>query len=446
MFQLNNNKKTVIFIIIFAVVAILTTSILILIKNPKFDNINNKEAKLKEKDKYGISSLTEKYIVNELEFERCDDEDNYIKSIRGLKDKEVEKKINKKISGCKYYASEIIGNAITFFNYDDRYENVETLNIRLDTGEEYTFEEIFLAETNIDQIISQGVNFYFSCKYSNYGCHYLYDFYLDDEIKKPTDFDLDEEIYKYLNIYHEEGIKVFSIDSSILTFRIGDLEFFLPFESIWKELAIYKRFVTKESIFEKESTLLNYVLSYYRGNKYNGFILDNLFLEEYYYDNEEIPQKTMNLLAKQTETVKNKVIEIAKKDVNNMYFLLVGTVAYKETDENIYGNYSQVEVYKINKKDYERLGGEEYLAKEQRRLRMGDTFQFYDDYMIKVDIDDLIRDNFKVMDKNGNVLKNYCYIEYCWEKVGAIVSIWNNDYLEERNYLVEENCKLTLQN
>lgn len=453
MFQLNNKKNVILIIAIFAVIAIIITTVLIIINKKSSSNdddnkVGNKEI-IKEKEKYGITSLTEKYVVYNLEYKYCDEDEREIKSISGLKNKEAEKKINQQISGCKYTSGMIIGNTMSFVEYNDNWDVISYLSLRLDTGEKYDFEDIFLAETSIEQLISQAVNYYYSCKYRDNGsiCFRLYDWDYDEDKqpKKPADFDLEEEIFRIINIYRSEGVKQFYMGPNMIEVQIGDMELFLPTESVWQDLAIYKRFLTKESIFEQKSDLTNYVLSAYRGNKYNGFILDNLFLEVNGYENDEVSKPVHTTLMKQNEIIKNKIIEMAKNDKKNIYFLLIDEMSYF-VDEEGYGNYSQINVYKINKKDYESLGGEEYLATEQRTNVMGYGFAFYDDYAKIVNIDDLIIANFKVMDKNSKVLNNYCHIEEDYYKIGDIVEVWNNKNNKYGDHLVEADCQLTYIN
>lgn len=450
MFQLSSRNKVFFPIVIFAIVAILTTVILIIVtknNNDNNDNKNDNKEVIREKSKYGLSSLTEKYVVNELEYESCSEEEGGIKSIIGLKDKAVQKKLSQLFVNCKYYSGPIIGNTVSIVEYDDDWNTISQMNLRLDTGEEYEFEEIFLAETNMDQMISLAVNYYYACKYAENGSHcaYLYDYEkdYDEQTKKPANFDLEEEIFRTINIYHDEGVKNFYVGTNLIEFQIGDLEMFLPTKKVWEELAIYKRFLTKESLFEKESTLTHYVLSWYRGDKYNGFLLDNLFVEEYNeYVHEGTPSIVKTAILKQNQVVKEKIIEMAKTDKNNVYFLILDGNIYLE-DEEDYGNESNIILFKINKKDYERLGGEEYLAAEQRLDRMDSTFYFNDDYAREVDISNLISANFRVLDKNAKVLDNYCKIGSFWEKIGTNIEVWDDKTDKYRDYFLEEGCKLT---
>lgn len=452
MFQLKGNFKIIIPIIIFAIIAILTTIILIFISNKNSKkNIDNKSNDnntiIKEKDIYGISSLTERYPVYELDLEYC--ENKNIKKISGLKNKEVENRINSKIAGCKYVAGQLIGNTISFIEYGNDYKVNSILNIRLDNGEKFNFEDIFLAETNIEEIISQAVNYYYSCKYkmNNSYCVGFYDNYSEDEeeqIKLPENFDIEDEIYKIINIYRDEGVEKFYVSHKMIEFYIGDLELLLPTESVWKEIAIYKRFLTTENIFLKDSKLNNYVLSSYRGNENNKFLSDNLFFEEHHQWGEKITSKIMNEFKKQNDEIKKEIQIISKNNPNNMYFFLIDL--YADEHEGEYFNYGRIFLYKINKKDYNALGGEEFLALEQRMSIIEPGFLFNSNNVTKVDINDIIASNIKVLDKNGKIVDNYCYIDGFWEEKGKIIETWNKNSSKYNYYFIEDNCQLTLQN
>jgi hypothetical protein len=451
MFPLNNKLKAFLPVIIFALVAITLTSVLILITNKNDNNVskdnkdNKKEKRelVKEKDKYGLSSLTEKFAVRNLKIEYC--EDYEVKSISGLKNKEIEKKINQKITGCKYFMDDIIGDTISFIEYNDNYDIISGLSIRLDTGDEYDFEDIFLAEINIEQIISQAANYYFSCKYNIDGaCRFMDDGDDEKNNKIPANFDMDEEIFRLINTYRDEGVEYFSVSHKFINFKIGKDDLFLPMESVWEKLAIYKRFLTKDNIFVEESNVTNYVLSIYQGNKYNGFVLDNLFLNEYKNEDDEIPDKVVSAITKQNDAIKDKIIEKAKSDKNNMYFISIVFYSY-ESDDNFFGNDSEITVYKMNKKDYERLGGEKFIADEQRDDKMVAGFYFAEDVATMVNIDDLILSNFKAVNKDGKISNSHCYLDNSWYKKGEIVEIWSSKHGGYHNFLVDDDCNLIAQ-
>lgn len=291
-------KKLIISILIFAILSFSITGILIYIKNNNEISNNEKndiptENKEKTLDLYG--TFNENDLLIEKVIKSFDGEDSIeIPQISGLKDKQIEnkvnadieKRVNDKIKEIKGNGGEEIDTTrysiyyrgfsnVISFNFTIRYVNNDNrnyedlfFNYELVNGERLKFEDLFTSNADIINIIrrayyreiSSNVSYWFE----NEG-----DIYFDKE--KNTWFGLreiyDENTYQYIEEYQEyvPNLSEYDINKKIKEFENSKDEFYftpsrlifggasIEFKDIADDVVIYDKYLTEESLFENDN-------------------------------------------------------------------------------------------------------------------------------------------------------------------------------------------------
>ena len=274
MFHLD--KKDWIFILIFAIISIVVTVFLIANNSSKkTDNLKNKDKTIKiEADNLGIKSKEEKYDMNSIYIEKIydkwdkqvgkDDEYNvnllYFK-IDGLSDKEIQNKINDKISqkvyeiyneakskginkvSVNYSIMANFSNVISIDIYGiiDKEDRESSLNIDLATGEEIPFEALFTNTTSIKNILSQSI---YTSLLESYTTP-------EDEDGDGIDYSNTQEkifemMYRYLN---NQAKLSYTFTPQNIYLIMDDLHINIPMIKYYENIAIYNRYKTAKSIF-----------------------------------------------------------------------------------------------------------------------------------------------------------------------------------------------------
>ena len=293
-----------------------------IIKEPDYgDIIVNKNAEKRVNDNVkGFTSFVEPIIINPITFL----EDG---SISGLKDKNVQKKINDVIKSNKGQTGSSYNNvlSIQYYSYEAR-NNDWFLNFRLDTGEELKFEELFTSDADISKILSFGIYetmAWDACEPMENGVKYC-----DDMNTTKIDYAaIEDETFRLLSYYKANGVKDFGISDGYIWFKI-DKEWFKTYiGDFYKDVAVYNRFKANASIYEKpiesekQATIfgrtipsLNYIYDY-RHEK----IADNVYIEIFedcsFCGNDE------NLFRNNIENAINKVKNYAINNKNKGYYL-----------------------------------------------------------------------------------------------------------------------------
>lgn len=440
MIKNKGSKKLIIFLIIFTIIAILITALLISHKNkeksqdildmPQEENeivVENDKTELVDESHLAIKSITELYSENSITIEEKEIKYGKVKDengeevykvnitypqISGLKNKTVQDKINKEIKEkvLSYYDENILNDEkirgfdiwtqckgnfsdILSISIDVRYEYNEkdkegeykyeyiskSLNYRLDTGEQILFRDIFLNTTNIEMIVQK--NLYMSLlekiKYETEEAEKDEEFVIDYENADYSEFE--NEMVNYMRQYREKGISFFYFDNDYLYFGIGDLDIEIDLEEIMQEIAIYRRFLSKENLYEDLNigrknlfVFSNMFSNYYKAGHY----LDNLYIDVSYYNydeedyNEEESQKEENEML---DFFLKEYINIAKNNPKTVYivqgYIEVDTIKLKSVSKSL--------SYTTMSKEYYEREGKEFLASKQRREKYLDEEMFF---------------------------------------------------------------------
>ena len=415
-------KKIFLGIFVFAIISFLVTGILINQKindsssgklevenniSGEIKNEINKESGNDKEENNNVSQIKEKtidlnatYNQNDLIVEEEPIYNEIIKSyinypqIYGLKDKDVEKRINddikqklnnefekiyfeKNIKDFRPYMrvnsnfANILSIEINYgysingnYNYDTIY-----LNYKLIDGEKLKFEDLFVQNADLNSIVRRIL--YRTFTQNEAWNHEVYDIKFDNEKEEWTamTWSYDDagnsneyrdiyipkfneyEIYKIMNKFMSSEDKQFSFTPSEITLHIEGSEYRhnIEFIDIAEDVVIYDKYLTEESIFEKDNIGMKNIWtcsvptnSEDRFLEY-GFAAENLFYqisEGYIYVDNGYPfEKTINTLKDQMLAESRNIIEEYKKIATNnpdkFYILSLNHEINTEKDINI---------------------------------------------------------------------------------------------------------------
>lgn len=370
----NPNKKFIIGYIIFALILLTITGLAIYFtienmnkksSNEAGEQITPKVDKAKtiaEDSKYAIKSYDETYNENPVTIteyydidgeivtsRQWDDERKYINfiQIEGLKDKKIQSKINDRLKE-KSYSFKESNNALC--NVTANFANIlsvsiaddtgktETLNINLNTGEDIPFEKVFVSSAPLNSLLSEGL-------YEKLAWDSLWD--KNRNIENGADiedtFDMgkadtstyEDKFLMLLNNYKKQKgnikynispsqVDIYGlIDEKISKEEYGD-SINIDFINHIEDIAIYKRYLSSNSIYEDDSLgnkniivlVRNMEAEKYFKNLMHEKIKDNIFMEEaIIYDIDDIDASVISKIENYiTRTVEdNKKEELKNK-------------------------------------------------------------------------------------------------------------------------------------
>ena len=401
-FDKNNKiftKPTIIFLVIFIIISIAITSGAIYFKltDKKSPDTNiakdsTEESKIEKihNTVAGIKNYTDTYNENDLEIitihmessnPKVDEYSSYIK-ISGLKNKSIENMINEDIENSAHALSNLHPDAksISIYstvsaNFSDvlsiviystyvysgnnyEYEDIY-LNYRLDTGEKFEFTDLFIDSANIKSILSQSIYtnliWEFAMKNGNFDS-------LNDIDLKSKDYGyIEDEVFKYLSIYMREGISSFYFSPKSITFILNDETFYMGMPDFYKDIAIYNRFKSKTSLYEK-SNIGNKNLFVFMDN-YRGDLSvftsysDNMFVDLFYLlqtygDSSQLSEADLNNIILKVEDYLEECKKKADSNPNKAYCY----IAMVMTDKDKYGNidiHMNISEYEMSKDFYD---------------------------------------------------------------------------------------------
>lgn len=432
--------KIIIFLSIFFVICVAFTVTAILIKNIK-PTFSSPSTSFINEDGLGIKSLTEQYNENDLKITTVSDSKGtrdiangleyitskltieYIK-IEGLKNKEIENKINKEIMVFVYslYTDEELadpeidymqiyansesnfGNTLsvyinkTIFYPNNTSKEINStnyyLNYDLTTGNKLKFTDLF-TNSSLKNVLIQ-------CVYDNVLSNYTY---LIDDDEWPIDMSkadlstVEEETYAKLNklMNNLDNIKFYYTPSYIC---ISDYDLTITMSRIYQNIAIYNRFKTDESIFDgtyvgnKNMFVFSRRYSYVE-NQYSKYedIYDNFRVEALVEMNKDLlhdssAKEKLNSIIKTIENEISKLKKEAKQNtkkayVYTAYFSISSGESYDLNIEGIPNNmlftYGNSKVYKMTKEYYNKVFIAE-IASYYNTLDGGGYFPVFDYY------------------------------------------------------------------
>lgn len=367
-----SNKRFIIAFIIFLIVLILFTIGAIYFTFQYIDNENEKklaqyeaeketktfEEGIKEKAQdsiYAITSYSETYNENSLTIKDIEDYDvNYV-SIKGLKDTSLENKINERIRDTAYSFKEKNVSTLVCSNFSNilslvfygSNDEIKTINIDLATGNDIPFEKVFVSSAPLNSFLSDAL-------YENLAWDVNIDY--DQDIEKILNMDYrdtseyEDKFLMLVNRYKEQkdNIKFCIYPDGVSIYELAndftkniDFCITISFLEHLEDIAIYKRYLTKESIFKDNNIGQKGIMVLTDNSIYNqvdymkllfyGKLTDNIFMEESISGGSDLINEKI---------VKEYVDKLSKENKSNI----------KKNIKNTQGAIYQVQ-YSINKRD-----------------------------------------------------------------------------------------------
>lgn len=395
------NKKFVIRFILFMLLLILVTITAIYFTFLYIDNENTKildryeeeksnknyyeEKKIQAEDKkYAIKAYNETYNENSIVIKDVDDYNiNYIE-IDGLKNVKIQNQINERIKNMAYgfktrnvstYASANFSNILSIV-FLGEFET-KTLNIDLTTGNDIPLEKVFVSSAPLNLYIVNGF-------YKNLAWDVDFDY--ESNLGLQNSFDMDrrdtsEYEDKFLMLIREfekkkndivysiapEGVTIYKLANKLLNNEYSLLE--IEFVDCIDEVAIYKRYLTDESIFKNDKLGQKDIIvctdNALFGKDAQGFyklsygkLTDNIFTEEIVESYEE---------EYENKVVKDFIVDLSNKNKSE----------FKKSLGKTQGAILQSKYYV-----YTREEEEYYTILEHRALAIS-SIEYFEEYIFR---------------------------------------------------------------
>ena len=387
-------KAKIIFVTIFSVICLIITAILILYKNieieEKYGEIVKEDSTQAVDGVLGID-LRGTYNQNDLivEEKKVSKEKVEIRyfQINGLKNKKVENKINKEIEkiALNCYQEEIkdlnevinisvsmrqassFANTISFEliyvakiddNDDGWYQGFKGINYDLTTGAKINFKDIFTSNASIENILRNSS--YYGLLTNRTENNLIGQLIISDY------GDIENEIALINNTYKKGKITEFYFTpSEIHVFYEKDKSFKIKMEDYAEYIALYNRYITKESIFEKSNIGLKnlYNLSsrnndlYYYSNyqKEDNYFIDIVINYQSTEQDEfakEIVENKISDIEKEIERIKNLVGQNPDNYYILNYYISIYTGEEMSMQRNLTSCIERGNTYEITVQDF----------------------------------------------------------------------------------------------
>ena len=396
-------KKILLFIVIFAILAVGCTSILIKVKNEDRnlkdvykDGVENLKEELLEEKSEDTLNLKGTYKQNdliivekELSIEECETTVK-IPQINGLKNKEVEEKINENIQKqfneklgkivleneiieliCDYDISANFSNVLSIRVYVSDY-NIEMykefyLNYNLIDGDELKFGDMFKKGEDLKSIIrvalyrglvlsQSGESFYNNdCEpyYDNTdGIWYVKKEVVDDEgivhdkieeyVLPMSEYEIEKNAEKFLN----NAEKNFFFSPSDFAIRIDEKIYSAYFYDMPEKVVIYNKYLTKESLYENDNINSKSFIACSEEGDLGKYKETRYESENFFYDinvvdgtGDEFPAKKFvaSKMKNQSKEIEEKIAEYKKTAQDNpdkAYFVFIEARNYNANNNH----------------------------------------------------------------------------------------------------------------
>lgn len=394
------------------------------------------------------------YDENHLTFTEILEENGDVRitypQIDGLKDAEVETAVNEMIAakaeeikayhesggGISYLTYQVQANfanalSIGFFSADGEYRaRQDYLNINLNDGSLFALSDLFCAGADIQTPVRAG--FYETLTRYNLSPDYW------EELSAPDE----DELYRVVRNYLA-GEQRFSFSPSEIYLHYADYTATVPMMDYAEDIAIYHRFLSEESLFERDDIGYKNIFTCAEmpeGHTRRAFAMvgDNLWydvaLEEIYRDTDVDPNiyDRVDVLAGEIyDGILDEVqtlTETAKANPHRAYVLLAAPSVYLYTDSEYVDGYwclmpstavTVNENYVLYEMDYA-------LFDNEYRDVLVTTYRENPWYLFYVGLgDEADRENMTITKRNGDTLRLY---ETGEELTSADVFVSGYDY------------------
>lgn len=366
-------KAKIILVSIFSMICLVITAILVLYKNidieEKIEETLQISEKTNEKDVPGID-LKGTYNQNDLKIEEKSITQEKIEirylQISGLKNKDIEKKINKEIeqSALNCYKEDIknfdevinisvsmweaanFANTISFeLSYmakiddddDGFYKGIQGINYDLNTGEKITFDKLFTSDAPVEEILRRGT--YYSLIKNRTEDNLAGDLIVSDYGS------IEDEVAEIIYLYKKGKITQFYFTPREINLVYEKEQVLsISMDKIADYIAIYNRYLSQESLYESNNIGIKNIYTLTRRHN-NVYYYTNYQNEANYFidisidfqsaENDEFAKKLVEEkiieIEKEIEKVKQKVSE----NTNNFYIMNYYISIYTGEDSSL---------------------------------------------------------------------------------------------------------------
>lgn len=400
-------KAKIIFVTIFSILCIIITFLLII-----YDNIDIKEKEeetkqeetVVEKDVSGVD-FNGKYNQNDLIINSKNYSEDKIEieyyQIEGLKNKEIQNIVNKKIedTALNIYKNDIsdinsvenisvattirgnFANTLSMYisyyakelgNSDEFYNGFKTLNFDLTTGEEITIDKLFTSDAPIEDILRNAVYYWNVNEKSEQTLqgNYIVENYGN----------IEDECAEYIMDYKKGKISQFTFSPIYIYLYSQDNTYIvMQIEDYYEYIAIYNRYLKEEAIFENNNIGLKQIYNFVERENTGFYYLKYEQTENYYIDividylseKDEFTDNLINQKIKDIEAEIEKVKQETQKNPKEFYILNYHiTVSQYATDETYITYYEFGNSYEMSVLDFEETI--EPIIKEESRKMSSD--------------------------------------------------------------------------
>lgn len=458
-------KKLVVLLSSFIVIAVMITTALIMTnKAGSFTDVSSGEEKNKSNHEMVIGTKkNQKYNQNDLKiiYQDTNYEGLEYKTLRinGLKNKEIENKINKELEEIEdeirkklvsasgeqenaYLSSNVNANysnilSVTFYgsksdsNYVPQINIEKFLNYDLTTGNNIKLEDLFLPGTDIDlyaqnDIYKQKLHDSFSKKNIFFNPDYWQSGELQYVLDEVDEIDFIKQYNKYKNSKKDFYLTTTGIGISYSKDgNYGDV--YIKYMDCLDNLVVYTKFLTKESIFERDDIGLKdlYVCSsvvdqndqsvYLIKDLATNLRIDariNVWTSEEYNELEFFKNTLAKLKAELIEK-KEEYIKIANENKDKYYFvgivydinryypktLLSSYGEEKDIEEDKFIVYEQEKTYSVSMQDFSNWF-------EDKLIQNYTGNRYTLDYQLYIPISDEEKAKCDIKEKTSSIIYN----------------------------------------
>lgn len=458
-------KKLVVLLSSFIVIAVMITTALIMTnKAGSFTDVSSGEEKNKSNHERVIGTKkNQKYNQNDLKiiYQDTNYEGLEYKTLRinGLKNKEIENKINKELEEIEdeirkklvsasgeqenaYLSSNVNANysnilSVTFYgsksdsNYVPQINIEKFLNYDLTTGNKIKLEDLFLPGTDIDlyaqnDIYKQKLHDSFSKKNIFFNPDYWQSGELQYVLDEVDEIDFIKQYNKYKNSKKDFYLTTTGIGISYSKDgNYGDV--YIKYMDCLDNLVVYTKFLTKESIFERDDIGLKdlYVCSsVVDQNEQSVYLIKdlatnlridariNVWTSEGYNELEFFKNTLAKLKAELIEK-KEEYIKIANENKDKYYFvgivydinryypktLLSSYGEEKDIEEDKFIVYEQEKTYSVSMQDFSNWF-------EDKLIQNYTGNRYTLDYQLYIPISDEEKAKCDIKEKTSSIIYN----------------------------------------
>ena len=436
--------------------------------------IGKQESSLPDNSYLGIV-LGERYFENNIQINKVKAKEENLDyeyyEIAGLKDRVIQEKINKEIKDIAMQEVERVLKTndkryYFYTNINANFNNVlsltideQDLNYDLSTGEKIKFTDLF---TNN----SEGIVW-------NFMKNTLKDTWLEMQYYQTGEYDeennkivfdqsgMDEYLLKMYNYYmaNKENLE-FRVGTAYIVVNIDEDVAYISMQNMYKNIAVYKKYLTEESIFEKGNLPKEkFCMISYVGEDEELFYLDeyngNLFVNA----NIDIYKNDLGIILEYYKGKFDSRIQNLKDEADNnkdmaKYVFGVGNVSLCY-DKNLKSRYNNLLRYTYSEHEYT-MDKDEYINNFRDKMFMRNLVNPYNPIMIeynkdKVSYKNTTYEEYNYVDKQYGEIKKlklnevfvpeYDYVSIMKEKIKQQL----NDYMVAGSYYLEEYGKEVLE-